>query len=233
MARASRLLAFDTAGSSCSAAVWRAGEIAARRFEPMQRGQSERLVPMIEEVMAEAGLDYAALDAVAVTVGPGGFTGVRIGLATARGLALAWAKPLLGISNFEAVAATVAEDERRDRSVAVLLDAKRTDLYVQAFDDALTPLGQPASVLPRDLAGHLPEGPLVLAGDAVEQGLEGLAAIRGAALTVSSAPRQVDAGRLAELAAGRSLPAPGAAAPMPLYLRAPDVSRPKRGRGLP
>jgi len=198
----------------------------------MQRGQSERLVPMIEEVVAEAGLHYQALDAIAVTVGPGGFTGVRIGLATARGLALAWAKPVLGISNFEAIAATVAKDERRGRCLAVLLDAKRTDLYVQVFDHALAPLGEPACMMPRDLAGQLPGGPLVLAGDALEQSLEDLIAIRGADLTIASAPRQVDAGRLAELAAGLSLPGPGAAPPMPLYLRPPDVTQPKHGRGV-
>ncbi len=182
--------------------------------------------------MAEAGLDYAALEAIAVTVGPGGFTGVRIGLATARGLALACAKPVLGISNFEAVAASVAEDERRDRSVAVLLDAKRSDLYVQVFDDALRPLGEPWCLKPRDLARHLPGGPLVLAGDAVEQGLEDLTATRGADLTIASAPRQVDAGRLAELAAGLTLPPADAAPPMPLYLRSPDVTQPKHGRGM-
>ena len=197
----------------------------------MQRGQSERLVPMIGEVMAEAGLGFDALEAVAVTVGPGGFTGVRIGLATARGLALAWTKPLLGISNFEAIAASVSGDERRGRRVAVLLDAKRTEIYVQAFDSALVPLGGPASVMPRDLAGHLPAGPLVLAGDAVEQGLDELGAVRGCDLKIASAARHVEAGRLAELAAALPLPGPGASPAMPLYLRPPDVSRPKHGRG--
>ena len=107
--RPERLLALDTAGTACSAAVWCAGKVRARRFEVMARGQSERLVPMIEAVMSEAGIAYGALDAVAVTLGPGGFTGVRIGLATARALALAWARPIIGVSNFEALAAAVPE----------------------------------------------------------------------------------------------------------------------------
>ncbi|MCH6588836.1 MAG: tRNA (adenosine(37)-N6)-threonylcarbamoyltransferase complex dimerization subunit type 1 TsaB, partial [Proteobacteria bacterium] len=76
--RARCLLAFDTAGTACSAAIWRDGAVRARRFEAMSRGQSERLVPMIQAVMAEAGVAYPALDAIAVTCGPGGFTGVRI-----------------------------------------------------------------------------------------------------------------------------------------------------------
>jgi tRNA threonylcarbamoyladenosine biosynthesis protein TsaB len=226
-------LAFDTAGTACSAAAWRSGKVVARRFEAMQRGQSERLVPMIEEVMATARLDYAALDAVAVTLGPGGFTGVRIGLATARGLALACGAPVLGVSSFEAVAAAVDPAERRDRRLAVLLDAKRADLFVQVFGAALEPLGKPACVTPGQLAGYLPDGALTLAGDAVDQALEALAAARGGDLLVASAPGQVDAGRLAELAAALPLPAPGAAPPMPLYLRPPDVTLPPGEGGLP
>ena len=138
--------------------------------------------------MAEAGVGYEALDAIAVTLGPGGFTGVRIGLATARALALACARPVIGISNFEAVAAAVPESERRGRSLAVLIDAKRSDLYAQAFSaepaalteqralapEALTEqralapeeLTEQRALAPEALHGFLPPGPLILAGDA-------------------------------------------------------------------
>ncbi|RMD63862.1 MAG: tRNA (adenosine(37)-N6)-threonylcarbamoyltransferase complex dimerization subunit type 1 TsaB, partial [Alphaproteobacteria bacterium] len=105
------MLALDAAGAACSAALWRDGAVRARRFEVMSRGQAERLVPMIQDVMAAAGQAYAALDAVAVACGPGGFTGVRIALATARGLALAQHLPLVGVSSFEAVAAAVPAAE--------------------------------------------------------------------------------------------------------------------------
>ncbi len=224
--RARCLLALDAAGSACSAAVWRDGALRARRFEAMIRGQSERLIPMIEEAMREAGLTYEALDAVAVTRGPGGFTGVRIGLATARALALAWARPLIGLSNFEAVAFAVPESERRGRVLAVLIDAKRSELYVQAFSEDLEPLTEAGALAPAALCRVLPAGPLVLAGDAVDQAMPALHAA-GRELHAASSPGRADAAYVAEVAAARSLPAPGAPPPQPIYLRDPDVTLPK------
>ncbi len=224
-ARARCLLALDTAGTACSVALWCAGGIRARRFEAMTRGQSERLVPMIEAVMTEAGVGYEALDAIAVTLGPGGFTGVRIGLATARALALACARPVIGVSNFEAVAAAVPESERRGRSLAVLIDAKRSDLYAQAFSAELAALAEPRVLAPEALDGFLPRGPLILAGDAAAQGRAALQAI-GRDLLVASSPGSADAARVAALAAARPLPAPDAAPPAPIYLRGPDVTLP-------
>jgi tRNA threonylcarbamoyladenosine biosynthesis protein TsaB len=219
------LLALDSAGAACSVALWCEGEIRARRFEVMTRGQSERLVPMVEAVMAEAGVAYEALDAIAVTRGPGGFTGVRIGLATARALALACARPVIGVSNFEAVAAAVPEAERRGRTLAVLIDAKRRDLYAQAFTAELAAIAAPRAIAPEALHGYLPPGALILAGDAVAPGRAALQAV-GRDLRVASCDGFADAARVAMLAAARPLPAPGAAPPRPLYLRGPDVSPP-------
>lgn len=227
MAAMRRLLALDSAGSACSAAVRTENGVVARRLEVMRRGQSERLVPMIGEVMSEAGLDFAALDAIAVTLGPGGFTGVRIGLATARGLALACGRPVLGLSSFLTVAAAVPEAERRRRHVVVLLDAKRSDLYFQVFAPDLTPKSQPGCVAPEDLAAHLPAGRSVLAGDAVAQGLTRLGETGDGRLLISTAPAHADAAVLAELAANLPTPAPDAASPRPLYLRRPDVTLPE------
>ena len=218
----------DAAGAACSAALWRDGAVVARCLEPMQRGQSERLVPMVQQVMGEARARYADLDAIAVTLGPGGFTGVRIGLATARGFALACERPLIGISNFLALAAAAVRDETRaGHWLAVLIDAKRDDLYVQAFDGELWPQTEPASVATERLDGFLPDGPLVLAGDGVPQALAALEAA-GRRFVVSEGPGLTDAARVAELAASQAPPPADAPAPRPLYLRPPDVTQPAK-----
>jgi len=218
----SSILAMDTAGAGCSAALWRDGRVVASRFELMQRGHAERLVPMIEAVMAEASLAYGALDRLAVTLGPGGFTGVRIGLATARGLALASGRPLVGVSSFLVLAATASAETPPDGSLVVAIDAKREDLYVQAFAPDLRPRTEPLAVRPDDLARVLPPGPLVLVGDGVAQAAPHLAAAQRP-FTRSAAPAVVDAARLAELVASANLSAGESRAVEPLYLRPPDA----------
>jgi len=221
------LLALDAAGAACSAALWRDGRIVAHRFAPMRRGQSEHLVPMIEDVMGAADTAYGSLDALAVTVGPGGFTGVRIGLATARGLALALHRPLIGISNFEAVAAAVPVAECTGRILAVVLESKRHELYVQAFapsgDGELRPLAPGAAVPPDELDAWLPAGPLTLAGDAAPAAMAALQAAQRDVYPATS-PGLASAVQVAIVAAARPLPLPGTELPQPLYLRAPDVT---------
>ena len=227
MTRAS-ILAFDCAGASCSAAVYAGGAVRAGRFEAMARGQSERLVPLIQEVMFEAGLDYGGLDAIAVTRGPGGFTGVRIGLATARGLALASGRPVVGVTNFEAVAAAVPA--AAGRSLLVALETKREDLYVQSFgrgpdDGPWRPSAPAASLRAQDLADYADWRPSLLAGDAVARLERDFRIPAGWDAELSAKVREADAAVVARLVAGRPIPDnPGA--PAPVYLRAPDVSLP-------
>lgn len=186
---------------------------------------------MVQDVMADAGLDYQRLDGLAVTRGPGGFTGVRIGLATARGLALARGLPVQGVTNLEAVAAAVPPAERRGRSIVVMLDAKRAELYLQIFAEDLTPLTEPACAAPGALDDLLPAGRLVVVGSAVDQGLSALndRAARQIDRQVerSTAPGESDAALVAALAAARGPPAAGSPPPGPLYLRPPDVSLPR------
>ena len=91
------ILAMDTSTAACSVALWRDGGVVASRFEVIERGHAEYLVPMIEAVMAEADERPADIDLIAVSIGPGAFTGIRLGLATARAMALAQDIPCIGI----------------------------------------------------------------------------------------------------------------------------------------
>ena len=136
------VLAFDTCLGAVSAAVrWRgaSGEWqVASRFEARAGGHAERLMPMIAEVMEEAGLAFADLGRIAVTVGPGTFTGVRGGVAAARGLALASGLPVVTATSL-AVMAHGAREQLQGRDadlLAVAVDARRGMVYLEIFDEA-------------------------------------------------------------------------------------------------
>lgn len=217
------VLAFDCSTSACSAAVMVAGEITAHRFAAMSRGQSEALMPMIQDCLAEAGLSWEQIDLVGVTVGPGTFTGLRIGLAAARGIALAGKIPLAGVTTCEAVAYAVPDDELRGRTLLAAIDGKRADLFVQPFNDKREALAEPDALMPEE-AAKLATGPAVLAGDAAERLAE---AIPDALM--SSASGIPDARVVARLALAR-WQAGTALEPTPLYIRPPDVTMPGKAK---
>ncbi|CUK01144.1 t(6)A37 threonylcarbamoyladenosine biosynthesis protein [Ruegeria denitrificans] len=98
------ILAFDTSAAHCAAALLRGDTIVASRTEPMSRGQAERLMPLLEEVLAQADCTWRDLTAIGVGIGPGNFTGIRISVSAARGLALGLAIPAVGVSGFDALA---------------------------------------------------------------------------------------------------------------------------------
>lgn len=226
-----RILALDSAMAACSAAVWCDGVVLARRFVPMERGQAEALVPMVCDVMAEAGMSYDHIDRIAVTVGPGAFTGLRIGLSAARGLALAAGKPLGGVTTLEAVAEGVAASQLVGRNLLVVLGTKRSDLYVQAFDSARRPVAEPAVLRPEALAGWAPEFPILLVGDGAPAALASLAE-SGWEVGVADAPGLPDAALVAGLAATRIAAGIALRANSPLYLTPPMAVVPHAGGRL-
>lgn len=212
------ILSFDTALEACSAALFDAdrGKVLAARRERMTRGHAEALMPMIAEVMADARCSFHALGRIAVTIGPGSFTGVRVGVSAARGLALAARKPAIGIGTLEAFAAGLAAKT----PALIAHDARRGELYVQAFDAAARPDGPPR-VLPPEVAASLWREDIVIHGT-------GAAALAGAIRAGGGVPIVADTPlppgpdpvAVARLAADRDLPG---VPPAPLYLRPPDA----------
>jgi tRNA threonylcarbamoyl adenosine modification protein YeaZ len=136
------ILAFDTSAARCAAAVVSGGRVLAARDEGTDRGQAERLLPMLEEALAEAGVGWGDLDGIGVCTGPGNFTGVRIAVAAARGLALALGVPAVGVTAFEALA------EPAGYATVAILDRRGT-VFVQRFRDG-EPLGEPAAGADRE-----------------------------------------------------------------------------------
>ena len=214
------VLAFDTAGSACSVAVGRDAALLAYERREMRHGHAEALLPMIDRVMEAAGLAAADLDVVAVSTGPGGFTGIRAGIAGAQGLALATGARLVGVSSFAAVAALVPT---ADTPLLVALDSRRADPYVQLFNAEGGPAGEPAAVLPEHLAAPVGGAPLRVAGDAAEAAGSALGDRDHVDVLADTPPdaRGVLAAAIHQLAVAAE------SAARPLYLRPPDVSFPK------
>ena len=121
-----KILAVDTALGACSVALLDDGKILAHIFEPMERGHAERLAPMVDEAMKKTGMDFSSLDRLAVTTGPGTFTGQRVGLAFMRGLRLALHRPLTGVTTLETMAATATAETGKTKAAA-LHDARREE----------------------------------------------------------------------------------------------------------
>ena len=208
-----RLLAIDTSLEACSVGI-SAGGGRVLSSEVIGRGHAERLMGMIEAAMAEAGLGFAELDRIAVTVGPGSFTGLRVGIAAARGLALVVGCEMVGIGTL-AVHAASARAGTGPVSVFAALDARRDEIYGQLFAGDGAALTEPA-VGP--VAAFLPQiGPDTLLA---ASGAEIVASALGGGRQIvhrRSAPDLATLVGLAEIAP------PSAAPPRPLYLRAPDA----------
>lgn len=224
-------LGLDTATSACACALWTTadgGRALGVRSEQMQRGQAERLVPLVQDLLADAGIGFDAIDRIAVTVGPGTFTGLRIGLAAARGFALAAGCPLVGVTSLEVAVAGLPAPPVAGGILAVI-ESRREDLFVQPFDNRNQSLAEPADILPADLpayvAGFFGDGPLTLVGDAA---IRAAAALEGtldlAAIVTTTGGAEALAG--ARLAAALDLAGIDARPADPFYLRPPDVALP-------
>jgi tRNA threonylcarbamoyl adenosine modification protein YeaZ len=219
MIKPMRVLAIDTALAVCAAAVLDTAHpgMRARESVPMVRGHAEALMPLIARVMDAAKLEFSELDRIAVTTGPGSFTGLRVGIAAARGIALAAGKPSVGLSTLSAYAAPlIAKDD--SIPVMAVIDARHGLVYLQVFG-----VGGRSIVLPRvapiPAAVRMPPpGPIRIVGSAAKLVAAAWPPSEPAPALVEEHPApEID--WVARLGAAATGPAP----PKPLYLRAADA----------
>lgn len=217
------ILALDTSMGACSAAVLRAGD-GARRLHAlhveMPRGHAEALMPMVEEVLADAEIEAGDLDLIAATVGPGSFTGVRIAIAAARGLALATNAKVFGTDSLTVMArAARLAGAEPDGPFAIAVDARRGMLYLGVYDADANKLEGPLLVAPDEAVALLPATLGLAVGTGAHVLAEGASA-RGRPIETTLPTLQPSAAALAEIALASS---ETSGILRPLYLRPPDA----------
>jgi tRNA threonylcarbamoyladenosine biosynthesis protein TsaB len=220
------ILAFDTCYDACSVAVGRGLRTLtpsiAFACEFMTSGHAERLVPMVEAVMADAGLEFGSLDRIGVTIGPGTFTGTRISVSAARAFSLATGAPVVPLSSLNLMAMNFAVPAGRGREIVVATDARRGEVYLQTFDKhTLLPLAPAKVIAITEAAKFIASGPVVIAGSGAAQVAEVLRAsgVDAQAIRPDLQPEAID---MLFAIAERQL----AATVDPLYLRPPDAQPP-------
>jgi tRNA threonylcarbamoyladenosine biosynthesis protein TsaB len=223
-----RVLAIDTALAACSAAVLDTeyGGIVASESLPMIRGHAEALMPLLQRVMDKAGLTFPDIDRVAVTTGPGSFTGLRVGIAAARGISLAADKPAVGLSTLSVYAAPhIAADDRFP--VVAAIDARHAQVYLQIFSPGGRTLTAPRLAPLHEAVHAAAAAPSCIVGSAAQA--------VAAALSEADAPAAVDARAAPDIAwvarMGAVVPEDQSAL-KPQYLRAPDA-QPQHAAQLP
>lgn len=197
-------LVIETATAACSVALIRGGTVVAERHEEVGRGHAERLIPMIAELPGGGRADRILVDC-----GPGSFTGIRVGIAAARGLALGWGVPVAGFSSLPLVAAAALADDPALAELAVVLEGGHGEVFMQAFSRPLAEAGPFASLKP----------------DAALAALGGRAAVGNGIRHLAALAPSLDLREALPRAARAALLAPGftALAPQPIYGRAPDA----------
>jgi tRNA threonylcarbamoyladenosine biosynthesis protein TsaB len=215
-----RILAIDTSCGAASACVMEGGaaEPIAQETLPMERGHAEALAPLLQRIMGSIEGGFASLDRVAATVGPGSFTGIRIGLATARAIGLALSVPVVGVSSLTAFAGPLLA-EPRPGVIAAAIDAKHGRLYLLLLEPSGRPVLAPRVTTIRDAIRLLGSGPARLAGSGAPL-LAAEAARIGLAVEVVGNVAFPDILSIARLGL---VAEPGESPPRPLYLKAPDA----------
>ncbi|MEO0916506.1 MAG: tRNA (adenosine(37)-N6)-threonylcarbamoyltransferase complex dimerization subunit type 1 TsaB [Pseudomonadota bacterium] len=224
----STILAFDTSAAHCAAALLMGDKIVSQRFEEMKKGQAERLFPMLEEVLGEVGAVWEELDAVGVGVGPGNFTGIRIAVSAARGLALSLEIPAIGVSGFEALRGERYRSDPAPMIVSLPATRRGADAVLQYFADA-TAVGSPVelAMFGKDVIDksfeRYPQTAHVLGHEAAAVNYA-VQLDKGEYTYLEFGPAYPQAEQIARLAAHRLVSGKSFPRPAPFYIRPPDAA---------
>jgi tRNA threonylcarbamoyladenosine biosynthesis protein TsaB len=212
-----RILAIDTALSACAACVMEAGADEPLSFETivMERGHAEALLPLVDRVVSKAEGGFSGLDRVAVTVGPGSYTGLRVGIAAARAIGLAAHVPVVGVTTLSALLAALVVDENR-RVLAAAIDARHGQVYFQSIAPGGQSIVAPTLVRTREAARLIGSGPTALVGS-------GAAAVAAETAGVEVLVHEKPFPDILWVARLGMVADPATALPKPLYLRGPDA----------
>ncbi len=215
-----RILAIDTSCGAASVAVVEAGRAGALAVmsRPMTRGHSDALAPMVEEAMRGVEGGFLSLTGVAVAIGPGSFTGIRIGLAMGRAMGMALAIPVVGVSTLAAFAAPLLSEPRAG-IIAAAIDARHGSVYFQLFEASGRPLGPPRCDTLRECIRAIGAGPAWFAGDAAAL-VAGEAQRAGLPYDLDAAEFAPDIVALARVGLAVD---PSKSPARPLYVKPPDA----------
>lgn len=213
-----KILSLDTSGNICSIAIVDGKSLLYEFSDNIFSRQAEMLIPLIESALTSSGLEYSLLDGIAVNIGPGSFTGVRIGCAAAKGIALALGKKLIGVTSFESI---INSFESKGNDIAVILDAKRSQVFGQNFLSNGMALSEPYICTYEEFKNFQPEGKFSIIGNGaglIEKYASGEAGIDDRELIP-------DAINIAHVAINKITDNTFLDSASPLYVRQPDAKK--------
>ena len=213
------VLAIDTALGGVSVGIMAANGHIVSRMEETSRGQAAMLVPMIQEVLEEAQSGFNDLDLIACSIGPGSFTGLRIGLSTARTLGLALDIPVIGLNTLD----VMSRHYQTDKPLLIVLETKRQDFYARYYDGEGQPLGEPVAVSGSLILENAPKEPFCVGGDCLNRFQQSVSGD----FELLDELTQPDPILMAQIGLELYKSGGDQGVPQPLYLRGADVSQPK------
>jgi len=164
------VLTFDTTMSACSASVHKNGVEVSKFYKKIVHGQSELILPAIETILRSANISYLNIDKIGLTLGPGSFTGIRVGVATAKALSLANHIECIGYSTTSILAREAyLKCNKKQKPIAVVIDARREEIYFQRFNANALPIEDPACLLPKEAARMIKSEDYYLIGDTISK----------------------------------------------------------------